>query len=73
MKGNGKKFLRCPLCGNIFAEDSLECPKGCLWKKKTCGLICCPRCHYQFVEESKIIQSAKKIFGQARIKKEADR
>ncbi|MBI5967079.1 MAG: hypothetical protein HY882_04370 [Deltaproteobacteria bacterium] len=73
MKGNEKKFLRCPLCGNIFAKDTLGCPKGCLWKKKTCGLICCPRCRYQFVEESKVIRLGKKIFGQGGMKKEAER
>ena len=61
MNGEGENAIRCPLCGNIFQNDLSKCPKGCLWGK-TCKLICCPRCHYQFVEESKTVNLLKRIF-----------
>lgn len=72
MKGKEKNFFRCPLCGNIFQKETHGCAKGCPFRK-TCDLVCCPRCHYQFVEESKTVQLLKRIFGKARVEKEADR
>ncbi|MBI5300657.1 MAG: hypothetical protein HY868_00855 [Chloroflexi bacterium] len=39
--------IRCPLCGKQFtASEAAQCPTCALAKK--CGLVMCPRCHYEF-------------------------
>ncbi len=51
---------KCPLCGYAFTHSDLEhackrCPMG------GCGLICCPHCNYQFVNDSKIVNGIRKV------------
>jgi uncharacterized C2H2 Zn-finger protein len=58
--GEMEKF-DCPLCGNVFKKDSQVCLKGCPMGK-TCNLISCPRCHYHFMEESKMVNLFKRIW-----------
>jgi len=70
MKGEGTNLWHCPLCGKTFQKESNGCSAGCAFGK-SCGFICCPRCHYQFVEDSKTINWVKKIFGGKRGGKES--
>jgi hypothetical protein len=65
MKEGEEKKLQCPLCGNIFIKDLKTCPQGCPLSRG-CGMVSCPRCHYHFVEESKIVKLFKKILARDR-------
>jgi len=65
MKREGESTFQCPLCGNIFEKDLGICPGGCPLGK-ACSLVCCPRCHYQFVEESKTVNLFKRILKRKR-------
>jgi ferrous iron transport protein B len=71
MKEDMKNFLRCPLCGNIFNKETQTCG-GCPFGK-ACGLICCPRCHYQFVAASKTLHFLKRILHREKAEKEVGR
>ena len=68
MKKGKENSFRCPLCGNIIEKENHACG-GCPFGK-ACGLICCPRCHYQFVEESKTLHFLKRILGLGKVEKE---
>ncbi len=44
----------CPLCGLKFrqgVEHCVACPA-----RSACEVVCCPRCGYQFVERSALIE-----------------
>lgn len=45
-------MVRCPLCGAEF-PDREACPAGCPMAKG-CHTLCCPYCHYRFVQESSL-------------------
>lgn len=45
----------CPLCGNRFTEGGARCT-GCPIHG-VCATICCPRCGYQFVERSVVVEA----------------
>jgi hypothetical protein len=51
---------RCPLCTVEF-EDGWACHTGCP-VSSGCGMIRCPRCSYEFVAESRIVNFVKGIF-----------
>ena len=53
--------MKCPLCGYEFDEKNSECHKECPLNKE-CSMVCCPSCHYQFVNESKTVNFIKKLF-----------
>ena len=57
--------FHCSLCGHHFEGAGNECRKGCPFGKG-CNLICCPRCGYQFVTESRVVHLLKKIWGARR-------
>ncbi|MFN0152729.1 MAG: hypothetical protein ACKVU1_18655 [bacterium] len=52
----------CPLCQHRFNEDEMPCNTGCPMHRM-CKVLCCPRCHYEFVEESVIVNFVKKLVG----------
>ncbi len=41
--------ITCPLCGFKFSKESAPCAHACPLGK-TCNLVCCPSCHYEFPE-----------------------
>jgi hypothetical protein len=61
MKTDLPAKTRCPFCGNEFTKGENECGGSC-GLIGNCGLMCCPRCRYSFVEESKTVQFFKKIW-----------
>lgn len=44
--------MLCRLCGHTFDDTGEACHAGCPMGDR-CSLICCPRCGYQMVDESK--------------------
>jgi hypothetical protein len=45
-------MVTCALCGRDFDETVLNCHGLCpLAGAKGCGLVCCPYCGYQMVDE----------------------
>ncbi len=54
MNQTQEEFRLCPLCGHRFPKGTRDCRPGCPFRKN-CGLICCPHCHYQFLEDSKLV------------------
>ncbi|HDL18047.1 MAG TPA: hypothetical protein ENH29_03240 [Bacteroidetes bacterium] len=53
----------CPLCGFQFEESENSTCAACPLGAKTCNLLCCPNCGYQWTDESKIIAKLKQWFG----------
>jgi len=45
--------MTCPLCGYKIKEYAVVC-QSCMIHNN-CKLICCPNCHYQFPQESRLI------------------
>lgn len=54
MSGSGDRHLRCPLCGHEIETAALPCHASCPLGPR-CGLICCPSCGYQVVDESRSV------------------
>ncbi|HBC46118.1 MAG TPA: hypothetical protein DEO84_06160 [candidate division Zixibacteria bacterium] len=48
--------VKCPVCGYRFDESARSscatCPVG-----PKCNMICCPNCHYSWVESSSWVSS----------------
>ncbi len=45
-------MVTCTLCGRPFDETVLSCLGRCpLAGPNGCGLVCCPHCGYQMVDE----------------------
>lgn len=40
----------------------MPCNTGCPMHR-ACKVLCCPRCHYEFVEESVIVNFVKRLVG----------
>ncbi len=59
---DGEGQIRCPLCGHMFLKSKTACRPGCPFGKG-CALTCCPRCHYRFPEESKIVGVVRKFWS----------
>lgn len=52
MSRSADTLVRCGLCGFAFDPSALACHTGCPLAAR-CSLICCPRCGYEMVDESK--------------------
>lgn len=52
----------CPLCQHRFEAADMPCNTGCPMHR-ACKVLCCPRCHYEFVEESVIVNFVKRLVG----------
>jgi hypothetical protein len=48
--GGEVREMQCPLCGGRFPGRE-SCVAGCPLPA-SCRTVCCPHCHYRFVEES---------------------
>jgi len=50
---------QCPLCGIDFAVPACHsCPLA-----RDCKLIRCPRCSYEFAEESSVVDFVRRLFS----------
>ncbi len=59
-------MTKCPLCGNVFDEESSK--SGCAGcGVKNCGLVKCTNCGYEFLPEK---TKKKKGFLKSLLKKE---
>jgi uncharacterized C2H2 Zn-finger protein len=49
----------CPLCGIDFdAPACSACPLS-----RGCAMVRCPRCHFEFVEESSLVNFVRRVFS----------
>jgi hypothetical protein len=55
------ELVRCPLCGNRFPATR-ACPESCPMSGN-CHTLCCPNCHYRFVETSPLARLLQRILG----------
>ena len=62
----------CPLCSNAFGSDGEACHSSCPMSKG-CNMIKCPRCNYEFVEDSSIVNLFRKLAGKWREMREDSR
>jgi hypothetical protein len=69
MNHGEEPLLSCPLCGNRFAAKEQACG-GCPLGKN-CRRLCCPRCRYEFIEESGTVNWLKKFWSGRKSRKEA--
>jgi uncharacterized C2H2 Zn-finger protein len=60
--GEPERTLRCPLCGQRFARDEAKKCSACP-VRGGCKLLCCPRCGYGFVEESRLLKLMSRWLG----------
>ena len=51
----------CPVCGYRFDPVSNKACVGCPVGTK-CDMVCCPNCHYGWVESSSIVSKILKLF-----------
>ncbi len=56
--------VRCPLCGATFPAEA-ACPSGCPMSK-SCRTLCCPHCHYRFVNTSVVAGWLERLLGGVR-------
>jgi NMD protein affecting ribosome stability and mRNA decay len=66
MNAGAARTWVCPLCGARVSEDGSVC-EGCPVAMVThaprhCGVLCCPRCGYQFVERSSWLESLGRLW-----------
>ncbi len=47
------RMVQCPLCGGRFPGVE-ACQAGCPLSG-SCKTLCCPHCHYRFVEHSAVV------------------
>ena len=54
--------VACGLCGHRFlpTADTMSCP-SCPMNRR-CSVLCCPRCGYEFVTESKVVNFFRRLF-----------
>lgn len=50
----------CPLCSCHFGGSGESCHSSCPMSRG-CKMIKCPRCNYEFVEESSIVNFVRKL------------
>jgi len=54
--------VACPLCGRHFPARE-ACPSGCPLAAH-CHSLCCPHCHYSFIEDdSAVVRLMRSLFG----------
>lgn len=56
----------CPLCSLEFGESE-ECHTSCPMSAG-CGMIKCPRCDYEFVEKSSVVEFFRRVLSPFRSK-----
>jgi len=54
--------VKCPLCGYTFDEHDASCRRDCAVHRGGCARICCPHCHYSFVEDSATLRLWRRIW-----------
>ena len=60
-------MVTCELCGQTYDNTAAACHSGCPLASLTgCGLLCCPHCGYQAVDErkSKVAQLLRRLWPQ---------
>jgi hypothetical protein len=59
--------MKCALCGHEFTQEEALCNSACPLADG-CPVVCCPRCGYQTVDESRSILArlARRAGGLAR-------
>lgn len=50
----------CPLCSASFGGNGESCHSSCPMSRG-CSMIKCPRCNYEFVEDSSIVNFFRKL------------
>ncbi|MCX7827119.1 MAG: ferrous iron transport protein A [Verrucomicrobiae bacterium] len=55
-------YIRCPLCGFEFARADTPCARGCPLSK-SCNLISCPNCCYEFPPEPPVVSWWKRLLS----------
>ena len=58
----------CPFCGWEFDSTDESCHSGCPLSGK-CSMVKCPRCGYEFINESRTVDFIKSLFNQGQKKK----
>ncbi|HVN75807.1 MAG TPA: hypothetical protein VMT19_05775 [Thermoanaerobaculaceae bacterium] len=53
-------LVQCPLCGGRFHGQE-ACANGCPLSG-SCRTLCCPYCHYRFVEQSAVVDWLGRLF-----------
>ena len=53
-------YIHCPLCGFEFAKADTPCARGCPLSK-SCNLISCPNCCYEFPPEPRVVSWWKRL------------
>jgi hypothetical protein len=56
--------VQCPLCGGRFPRHE-ACAAGCPLAG-ACRTLCCPHCHYRFVEDSIVVGWVGKLLHRGR-------
>jgi len=56
---------RCPMCGCDFDESEHAGCTACPLNRH-CRVLCCPRCGYEFVEESWLVDRWRDLTGRLR-------
>ena len=46
--------MKCALCGHAFDADDVRCSPACPLAGG-CPVVCCPRCGYQTLDESRSV------------------
>jgi len=46
--------MKCALCGHEFSADDVRCSPSCPLAGG-CPVVCCPRCGYQTLDESRSV------------------
>lgn len=54
----------CPLCSADFGGNGESCHSSCPMSRG-CNMIKCPRCNYEFVEDSAIVNFVRRLFGRS--------
>jgi len=55
--------VACGLCGHRFAptRETMACARCPM--ARGCAVLCCPRCGYEFVTESRLVNWVRRLFS----------
>jgi len=55
--------VTCGLCGHRFApsRETMACARCPM--ARGCAVLCCPRCGYEFVTESRLVNWLRRLFS----------
>jgi len=59
-RASSAEIVQCPLCGGRFPGWE-ACQSGCPLSG-SCKTLCCPHCHYRFVERSTVVDWLGRLF-----------